>query len=219
MSVHIYSLEPGPIKDLQTLTDCNRRIAVEYASEDPLQTWKQYGTIQNGNVKRRTGRRVPPPTAPAPALTKAKPAAVVKKESSVPEVTKTSGNAKGTSQSQTTNSATVSANSSAAPAKSEGAGKPAPMKRESSNLFKSFAKAKPKAVKASPPASAKASAAAEEPIDALSDDEADGDSMMLDADPDKEISGKSRKDREAELRKMMDAEGTVHIISVVLVSV
>lgn len=40
-------------KDLQTLSECNRKVAVEFATEDPLEMWKQYGTIQNANVKAR----------------------------------------------------------------------------------------------------------------------------------------------------------------------
>lgn len=50
-SIHIYTLEPNSIDDLQILTNCNREIAAKYASEDPLEAWKQYGTIQNPNVK------------------------------------------------------------------------------------------------------------------------------------------------------------------------
>lgn len=45
--IHVYSLAAGGLSDLNTLTECNRKIAVECASEDPLQAWKQYGTIQN----------------------------------------------------------------------------------------------------------------------------------------------------------------------------
>ena len=64
--IHVYSLAAGGLSDVNSLTECNRKIAVEYASEDPLLAWKKYGTIQNPNVKRRTQKR-PPPAASVPA--------------------------------------------------------------------------------------------------------------------------------------------------------
>lgn len=38
-------------QDLEVLTECNRKVAADFASEDPLEVWRQYGTIQNTNVK------------------------------------------------------------------------------------------------------------------------------------------------------------------------
>ena len=81
--IHVYSLAARGLSDLNSLTECNRKIAVECASEDPLVAWKQYGTIQNPNVKRRTQKRPPPlpatlNTKEAPA--KAKPAPALEKQ-------------------------------------------------------------------------------------------------------------------------------------------
>lgn len=38
-------------QNLQILSDCNRVIAEKHISDDPLETGKQYGVIQNGQVK------------------------------------------------------------------------------------------------------------------------------------------------------------------------
>lgn len=42
---------------------------------------------------------------------------------------------------------------------------------------------------------------------AMSDDEADEDSMAIDTESAEQTTGKSKKDRTAELQKMMDMEG------------
>lgn len=78
-STHIYSLEAHTLKDLNVLTECNRKVRAEYASEDPLVAWKQYGTIQNPNAKRRTARKAPLPPPPA-ADSKVKANTVVAKK-------------------------------------------------------------------------------------------------------------------------------------------
>ncbi|MCJ1225014.1 hypothetical protein MMC12_001661 [Toensbergia leucococca] len=68
-SVHIYSLGPGMIENLQILSDCTRVIAVKHANEDPLETGRLYGVIQNAQVKRRKGPR---PALVAPVVTAVK---------------------------------------------------------------------------------------------------------------------------------------------------
>ena len=51
-SIHIYSLEPGRIQDLPTLTEAGREVfANTFLKEDPLQHYKKYGIIQNKHVK------------------------------------------------------------------------------------------------------------------------------------------------------------------------
>jgi DNA polymerase delta subunit 3 len=50
-SIHIYSLQPTPLTDLNVLTDVSREISATYAKEDPLELGKIYGVIQNKNVK------------------------------------------------------------------------------------------------------------------------------------------------------------------------
>ncbi|KAK8208055.1 Cell morphogenesis protein PAG1 [Zalaria obscura] len=79
--------------------------------------------------------------------------------------------------------------------------------RESSSIFKSFAKAKPKVAKQETESSKEPSPAPEDnPMAGVSDDDNEEDSMMLDDQPAKEPTGKSKKEREEELRKMMEAE-------------
>src|SRR5271154_2607059 len=70
-SIHIYSLSPYRLQDLQTLTDIGRDLFnTVFIKEDPLLHNKTYGVIQNSNVRRRTGKR--PPISEAPAQ-KSKP--------------------------------------------------------------------------------------------------------------------------------------------------
>lgn len=184
-SIHIYSLSATPPKDLQTLSECSRRVMVDYASEDPLENWAQYGVIQNDRVWRRTrkGQPVtapPAPSKPAPAPA-AKPAAATVKPSPP--------------ASQETKPSTTKP-SAPAPPKTES--KPAPtLKRERSSIMSSFARTQPPK-----PKPAKQEEADTTP--ALSDDEAD-DAMDLSADPEPAApEGKDKSTREAELRAMMD---------------
>jgi hypothetical protein len=114
--------------------------------------------------------------------------------------------------------------------------KTAPLKREGSSLFKAFAKARPKAQDQPTDSSAEPSPAVDskatedgmnrpervlmqeltitvDPMDGLSDEEADDeDTAMLDDGALTETGGKSKKEREDELRRMMDMEGKNHLI-------
>jgi DNA polymerase delta subunit 3 len=200
--MHVYSLAAGGLSDLNSLTECNRKIAVECASEDPLVAWKQYGTIQNPNVKRRTQKRPPLPATSnakeAPA--KAKPAPALEKQatkaSNEPEPT----SAKATPVPEKNTDAT----------KKKTATKPVTLKREASSIFKSFAKGANKAKK---PASTESSAAPspapvpaeDESMGGMSDD--DIDSAAVDEEIEVDAgTGRSKKDREADLKAMMDAD-------------
>jgi DNA polymerase delta subunit 3 len=201
--IHVYSLAAGGLSDLNSLTECNRKIAVECASEDPLVAWKQYGTIQNPNVKRRTQKRPPPPPATSNAQeapAKAKPAPALEKQatkaSNEPEPT----SAKATPVPERTTDAT----------KKKTATKPVTLKREASSIFKSFAKGANKAKK---PASTESSAAPspapvpaeDESMGGMSDD--DIDSAAVDEEIEVDAgTGRSKKDREADLKAMMDAD-------------
>jgi len=201
-SLHIYSIEPGTISDLHILTDCNRRVVAEY-NEDPLQAWKQYGTIQNSHVKRRTQRRAPA-ASNAPTSTAAKPqpqaAPAIKTETSKPTAHKA------TKPTEDATAAKETAQVATGPAvtRPSNTNKPATLKREGSSIFKSFAKAKPKATKTESQPSVEPSPAQDAAI--LSDEDADEDSMMLDVEPARESAHPTKKDREAELRSMMEAE-------------
>lgn len=50
-SIHIYSLQPTVLQDLNTLTDVCREIATAHAQDDPLECAGQWGMVQNRNVK------------------------------------------------------------------------------------------------------------------------------------------------------------------------
>ena len=192
-SMHIYSLEANGLSDVQALAECNRKVAVSYASEDPLLEWKQYGTIQNPNARRRPRRTAPPTPAPVAkdAGLNAKPLAATAK---VKEETKTEPKQS-------------SAKATPEPGKKD-ISKPAQTKRQNSDIFKSFAKAKT-APKQDSQSSAEASPAAEpsdEPMTGFSEDEADDDALLEAEEAAKEPTGKNKTEREAELQAMMDQE-------------
>lgn len=192
-SIHIYSLEASSPSDIHVLTECNRKVAASYATEDPLQAWKQYGTIQNPNVKRRTRRTIPLPAAPIAkdADAKTKPLAPITKSTEAKTVSRPS-----------------SAKDTPEPEK-KSVTKPTAPKRQSSDIFKSFSKAKTQPKKEASQSSAEASPAPEpedEPMGGFSEDEADEDVPdQTEAESDAPA-GKSKKEREADLQAMMDQE-------------
>ncbi|TKX19405.1 putative DNA polymerase subunit Cdc27 [Elsinoe australis] len=192
--VHVYSLSPGPVRDLQTLSECDRKMAAEYYSEDPLEKWAQYGVIQNERVWRRTrkGLQVPPPEISGAKVEKEKEGSNAKEE-------------EGGSQGETKRDAKVEEKAKGKDEDKKEDKKIPALKKESSSLFKSFAKTK--APKTKEKAKEKEQ---EDTTPALSDDEADeGDEMDLDEGAEKESvvePGKSRKEREEELRKMMEED-------------
>lgn len=196
-SMHIYSLEANTLKDLNVLTESNRKARAEYASEDPLVAWKQYGTIQNPNAKRRTRRTAPPPP---PAATDAKvKATTVAAKKDTPAMVKAE-------------SRPSSAKATPEPAATKTASKPSGPKRDTSNIFKSFSKAASKPKKQESQSSAETTPALtekeDEPMGGFSDDEGDddGDDLLTTAPSKKAATGKSKKDRAAELQAMMDVE-------------
>lgn len=50
-SIYVYSLQPAVLQDLNVLTDVSREMLANHAQEDPLEYGKQWGMIQNTNVK------------------------------------------------------------------------------------------------------------------------------------------------------------------------
>ena len=141
-SIHIYSLQPNTLQNLQVLSDCNRNASTQFASEDPLAAAQQYGVIHNDGVRRRTARRpqwVAPSTA-AKTVEKSKPTP------NAPDTTKAASKA-------TYPSSQESVKSDAKPEQPQSSGKrqvgrppgkaPA-LKKEQSAIFKSFSKPKPK---------------------------------------------------------------------------
>jgi DNA polymerase delta subunit 3 len=50
-SIHIYSLQPTALQDLNVLTDVRREMLATYSHEDPMEHGKTWGMIQNKHVK------------------------------------------------------------------------------------------------------------------------------------------------------------------------
>lgn len=195
--MHIYSLQVNGVSDVQVLTDCNRRVATEYIREDPLKEWKQYGIVQNADVRRRTTKGQPPPPPP-PAAKKAvaapatKPAAVEKQAEAKPAAAKSAPPQKSTAS---------------APSKASAG------KNQNSSLFKSFAKGSAAAKKKaeSQDSSAAPSPAAEPedvPMTGFSDDDEDDANASLPAELEevKAPTGESKNERKSKLEAMMDQE-------------
>ncbi|KAH0279131.1 hypothetical protein KCU91_g1958, partial [Aureobasidium melanogenum] len=213
LSIHVYSIQPSKINDLHILTDCNRAIMAAAINEDLLETYKQYGVIQNPQVKRRSMRnqhhQKQPPAQKATLSNTDTKAAKSMFSSSRPATKKDVSK-------DTTNSAKSTPDSSQASTQAStksAATKTAPLKREGSSLFKAFAKAKPKTLSQATESSAEPSpgldsaAKEDEAMHDLSDEEADDeDAAMLDEGAITEAGGKSKKEREDELRRMMDME-------------
>ncbi|KAJ0419042.1 DNA polymerase subunit Cdc27 [Aspergillus carlsbadensis] len=197
-SIYVYSLQPTLIQDLNVLTDVAREMLVAHAKEDPLEYGKQWGMIQNKNVKRGTGVR-PPPPPPAPSSTiPAKRPAQSDSQQSNHEVKEERSEAKPVQRQNT---------SSTKPAE-----KAALAKKERGSLFSSFAKAKPKLKKedSSTPAASGAESArpsgAEDVVlgDASDDDEEQDELFPESKKPASTETRESRKEREDRLRKMME---------------
>ncbi|KAK7527058.1 DNA polymerase subunit Cdc27 [Phyllosticta citriasiana] len=152
-ALHIYSLEPGPLKSLNLLSDCNREVYEKLASvDDPVEALRSYGVIYNPHVKRRTGRQKQT-TRPTPAANKTAPRpSIATKAKAEPEK-----ESKATQPKQKESNS--QADAPAGPGKKES--KLPSTKRETSNLFSSFSKAKPKKT---PTAEAAPTPPADEPM-------------------------------------------------------
>ncbi|PMD29998.1 hypothetical protein L207DRAFT_520627 [Hyaloscypha variabilis F] len=205
-SIHIYSLGPHPLKDLQVLSDATRELKLLTADEDPLETASKYGSIINKNVKRRTARRPPAAAAapaPAPLASKAPAPAPAAKPKPEPKTQPSTANdffGKGKAKAK----ATTTAENDPPSKESTPAPGPATLKKESSSIFKSFAKAKPKLKREG----TDSSVVEDSPMRDV-DDEDEEETYVLPPQPSKEIVNsdrKARKEREEELRRMMDEE-------------
>ncbi|TGJ83640.1 hypothetical protein E0Z10_g5129 [Xylaria hypoxylon] len=194
VSIHVYSLAPHPLKDLQILTDTARQV-LELSTTDS----KVCGTIANPNARKRErrGRPIPATNAPQPKIEskppvkqEAKPSATVAiKEEPKP------------------------ASKSAAP--SAPAKKPTPaasLKRQgSSGISQMFAKAaakpkKPVAKSIDSPTTPAAASGAEDnrTSGAMSDDGEDDAEPMAEVKHEDGSARQARKDRQADLRRMME---------------
>ncbi|CZT51574.1 uncharacterized protein RSE6_12734 [Rhynchosporium secalis] len=213
-SIHVYSIGPSPLKDLQILSDITREIQVLCASENVDEQAPKYGTITNKYVKRRPARR-PVHVAAAPIPVPAK--AVVKPQpAEIKEPVKPTKQESKSSQPSTANDFFGKGKAKSKPAVSSNASSkestpnPPTLKRDSSSIFKSFAKGtsklKREGIDSSAVESPALSAAEDSPMKDVVDDDDEEDTFVAPA-PRKEIMDcdrKSRKEREAALKKMMD---------------
>jgi len=221
-SIQVYSLGPHPLKDLHLLSDTSREIQVLTASEDSLEHAATYGTIVNPLVKRRTNRRPPPISAPKAAVpvVQTKPAEPAKSTTKSSITTKQDGKA---SQSATakdffgkSKEKTKAAVGSGPSSKESTPAPPPTLKRESSSIFKSFAKT-PKLKRDNTD-----SAAEDVSMKGLEDDDDDEEETYVPpvqvkkekVNDVEETAGdrKSRKEREAALKQMMEESDEEEII-------
>ena len=213
--VHIYSISPGRIPDINALSDTNRSLyADHFRKEDPLIHNKDFGVIINAQVRRRTGKRPVIPDAPVAPQPDIK--ATSRKENQSANVTRdSSAGTKEPSESKRPGSSGKTA------AALSGA-KPPVLKRDSSDFFKkAFGGAKSKTKQPiSAASSQKKEGASQEDARMFSDndDDAQSDDSALFLDTGKRRTSnkrssaeaseiiEDRKDKAAKLRKMMDSD-------------
>ncbi|KAM3080477.1 CDC27 protein [Clarireedia jacksonii] len=219
-SIFVYSLGPHPLKDLQLLSDSTREIQTICAAEDLLETYPKYGVITNPNVKRRSRKAPIPAVVPISVPSRAAPPK--SKLNEVQEASKpASQSSKSELKSQPSNAKDFfgskgkeKAKSKAKPEiKEEASSKestpapPANLKRESSSIFKAFAKTQPKKAKnETTDSGAETSAKEDTPMKGLSDDDDEEEDWMPQTASKKKIGQdrKSRKEIEEALKKMME---------------
>ncbi|XP_014557320.1 hypothetical protein COCVIDRAFT_97510 [Bipolaris victoriae FI3] len=198
-SAHFYSLEPGPLEIFGVLSMCNHEVTTKYADVNPLERWKTYGSIRNEYIKRRTAKYAPPAAASSSKVS-AKPASKpAEKPASKPAATlgtkdkeSTEENASGRSTPQSSAGTSTLKRSDSKPG--------AKKDKASSDIFKSFAKAKPKAKESTP------APVEDEPMQGMSEDEGDPDDepeVKIDEEKN-EAARKAREERAERLRKMME---------------
>ncbi|KAL4883434.1 DNA polymerase subunit Cdc27 [Aspergillus karnatakaensis] len=197
-SIYVYSVQPTVLQDLNILTDVGREMLVNHAKEDPLEFGKQWGMIQNKNVKRRTGAR-PPPPPPVPSST------IPAKRPAQSEPSQSKTETKKEERSEPPKP--IQRQSSSLSAKSE---KAPPAKKDKGSLFSSFAKAKPKQKKeetSTPATSGPESVEPSGPEDVTLDDASEDELEELFPESKKQDPSEtreSRKEREEKLKKMME---------------
>ena len=209
-SIHIYSLQPSRLQNIQSLSECNHTISTTFSSEDPLVVGKQYGVIQNGRVRRRTARR---PLGIAPSIIAAK--AVEKKASTKPQeiVRDSKAGLRAASSSSQDSKPIGEAGPERKPSEKTSSKMPA-LKKERSDIFKSFSKPKSSLQKETTDSSAAASPVPtsqekvepeeDHPMKDVSDDDGEGDFVPENkADP---AASTSRSQRAEQLRRMMDED-------------
>ncbi|KAK6356229.1 hypothetical protein TWF718_000601 [Orbilia javanica] len=88
-SIHIYSVEPGPIKDLLVISDASTELYSRFPTLSATEKSKIYGTTLNKYVKKREGA-APPPPPPQPTKSSTYVVPVKKEPISAPAAASTS---------------------------------------------------------------------------------------------------------------------------------
>ncbi|GAP91887.1 putative DNA polymerase delta subunit 3 [Rosellinia necatrix] len=192
-SIHVYSLAPHPLKDLQLLADAARQVFELSAGDNKTpDSIKVYGTITNPNARRRERRTGPIPMPDLPVRkTESKPPA---KEEAKP----TTAPAIKEEPRPSFKPAPPSA-----PTKKPTPG--ASLKRqESSGIGQMFAKAAAKPKKPAAKPAAPSPAEDKKGTGAMSDDGEDDTEPMADVKREESSARQARKDRQAELHRMME---------------
>ncbi|KAF2855579.1 hypothetical protein T440DRAFT_158272 [Plenodomus tracheiphilus IPT5] len=205
-SIHIYSLESGPIENLNVLSACNHEITTEHLDEDPMQRWRTYGSIHNPYIQRRTAKYAPPVpvvTAKSSAKPAAKPAPVPStKEKGTTALVQTGSASEDNNSGQSTpqpstGSSTLKRSDSKSGVKKD---------KTAGDIFKSFAKAKAKPKETAKSNESTPAPAEDDAMQGMSEDEGDADDEPeVKVDEEKnEAARKAREERAERLRKMMD---------------
>jgi DNA polymerase delta subunit 3 len=205
-SMQIYSLSPGRIQDLVTLTDIGRGLFTDvFVKEDPLQHNKTYGVIQNPNVRRRKGKRPLIPSGPASKFQAVKdepkktaPAAQPTTKSAAPTTSKSEEQSRPSSRDSTSTTTSTT--------------KPT-LKRDASDLFRAFAK-QGQSKKPTTPAQSQSQSQDTKMTDADDEEgESEDEALFLDNNTRKPATKKrpsdakkERDDKAAKLRKMMESD-------------
>ncbi|KAF3003603.1 hypothetical protein E8E13_007132 [Curvularia kusanoi] len=210
LSIHIYSLEPGPLENLNILASCNREVNSKYADKDPLERWRVYGSIQNPYIKRRTAKYAPPTAAAASV--KAAPTPTTMSAAKPPAAAQLKKEASTSSRRGSASEDNASGRSTPQPAPA-----PSTLKRSDStkstgtknktagDIFKSFAKAKAKPKGATTSSNSTPAPVEDEPMQGMSEDEGDDEEPEVQVDTAKiEAAKKARDERAEKLRKMME---------------
>lgn len=202
-SIQLYSLSPARIQDLVSLTDVGRGLFTDvFAKEDPLEHGKQYGIIQNPNVRRRKGKRPIISQGPAP---KFQPVKDEPKPSRTPMQSSTQQKPPAKAAGDTPEEASRPSSRDSTSTHTSNNKQPS-LRRGGSDLFKAFAKQgnqKPKS-----------SLGRQDSDTVMKDDdegESEDDALFLDTGKrttKKRASDvkKEREDKAAKLRKMMDSD-------------
>ncbi|KAK6544584.1 hypothetical protein TWF694_001272 [Orbilia ellipsospora] len=203
ISIHVYSVEPAPLKDLLGAADASLDLYSRFPSTDSVERSKLYGSTLNKHVKRREGAAPPPP----PQSTKSSAYVVpVKKEPAptpsapTPSISKERKEAKdffGSMKAKETPKPTqASGPSSSAKAK-------VPLKRGQSDLMSSFSNAQPKKAKQPEKEKTPPPDFMDVDDDEPEDEPVDEEAKAAEVAKQEELRKKRAKDEEA-LRRMMD---------------